>query len=160
MIEDNYEEEEREEGGDRDERDDGYGDDESYEASNDSDIMEWCPNCGDVKPHIQVGEGGVKVKCLECNLEHLRDDVQDDGLEDDVPQEEDLSTEEARHAAWLRHTNIDESEMIPYSIRIKPVVGDVIKHSKFGIGVVVKLSDSTRAEVLFEDDIRRLVCGK
>ena len=51
MIEDNYEEEEREEGGDRDERDDGYGDDES----NDNDIMEWCPNCGDVKPHIQVG---------------------------------------------------------------------------------------------------------
>ena len=155
MNEGNYEEEERE-GSDRD---DSYGD-EAFGSSGDSDIMEWCPNCSDVKPHIQVGEGGVKIKCLECNLEHLRDDAQDDSFEEAVPHEEDLSTEEARHAAWLLHTNVDESEMIPYSIRIRPKVGDVIRHSKFGIGVVVKLGDATRAEILFKDEIRRLVCGK
>ncbi len=160
MIEDNYEEERD---GAEDDRE-AYGeddDDESYGADADSDIMEWCPNCNDIKPHIQVGEGGVKIKCLECNLEHLRDDAQD-AFPDPQPkeEEEDLSTEESRLAAWTRHTNVDETDMKPYSIRIKPAVGDVLKHAKFGVGVVVRLSDATRAEVLFRDGIRRLVCGK
>lgn len=158
MLNDTYENDEREEDEDSG---DGLNDDqdESYDASIDSDIMEWCPNCGDIKPHLQVGESGVKVKCVECNFEHIREDDQDN-----IPEEptfkEDLSTPESRLAAWKRLTDVDEADILPYSIRIKPNVGDVLKHKLFGIGVVIELSDATRAEVLFEDEIRRLVCGK
>ena len=71
---------------------------------------------------------------------------------------EDKSSPEALEAAWKRVT--DGADVQAYSIRLKLAEGDVIKHTKFGIGIVIEMTDSTKAEVLFCDGLRRLVCGK
>lgn len=152
-------EEEREREDDDDVLDDD-ADDSFDSAAIDGDVNQWCPHCGDIKPHIQVDEAGEKFKCVICNHEHAREEVHGPVVHN-LLTPEDLESEEKCHEAWQRFTmDIDESEIKAYSIRIKPEIGDIVRHSKFGVGVVTSLSDTTKAEILFEDGLHRLVCGK
>ena len=122
-------------------------------------IEEWCPICKDIKPHAVVGNG--KIACAVCNHEHHRE-TESTGtpIIRSLLTADDEASPEALKAAWERLTAIDDSEIKPYSIRLKLSDGDVIRHSKFGIGIVVEMTDMTKAEVLFSDGLRRLVCGK
>ena len=49
---------------------------------------------------------------------------------------------------------------VPYNIKANFVVGDILAHPKFGVGVVQTLKDSTKVEVLFQDDVKILVHNK
>ena len=122
-------------------------------------IEEWCPNCKEMKPHVAVSRD--KIACAACNFEHLRD-VESTGTPVvlSVLSDEDKASPESLLAAWERLTDVPESDQKPYTIRLKLGDGDVIRHSKFGVGVVVKMTDSTKAEVLFKDGLKLLVCGK
>ncbi len=146
------------------ELDEGVEDDDfdgdSLESELDAELIEeWCPRCGDVKPHAVVK--GNKIACAACNYEHTRE-VEEKG----TPVQMSLLTAEekepgpAQHEAWKRLTDVDEADKLQYSIKLKLADGNVIRHNKFGIGVVVEMMDTTKAEVLFEDGLRKLVCGK
>ena len=123
-------------------------------------IEEWCPVCKEIKPHAVVAGG--KIACAVCNHEHSREG-EFQGMAPVIARlvsEEELASEETRVEAWKRLTNVPKEDIQTYSIRLKLSEGDVISHSRFGIGVVIEMSDSTKAEVLFESGVRRLVCGK
>ncbi len=49
---------------------------------------------------------------------------------------------------------------MPYSISASFGQGDILNHPKFGVGVVQQLKDSTKVEVLFQDDVKVLVHNK
>lgn len=127
---------------------------------NDDLIEEWCPICRDVKPHAVVK--GDRIACAECNHEHLREvEAPNMPIKQTVLSDEDRASDEALKSAWERLTSdMDEESLQSYSIRLKLSDGDVIRHSKFGVGIVVEMTDTTKAEVLFLDGLRRLVCGK
>ena len=150
---------------DDEERDyDELDDDDSFdgpvlESEVEADLIEeWCPVCHEIKPHAVISSD--KIACAVCNHEHKREvEVPVPAPTHSVLSAEDRASDESLKAAWKRLT-ADASEVTPYSIRLKLSEGDVVKHSKFGTGVVVDMTDSTKAEVLFEDGLRRLVCGK
>ena len=147
-----------------DELDDDLGDDSfdnpALENELESDLIEeWCPICKDIKPHAVTGNG--KIACAVCNHEHHRE-TESTGtpIVQSLLTADDEASPESLKAAWERLTAVDQSEVKAYSIRLKLSDGDVIQHAKFGIGIVVKMTDMTKAEVLFSDGLRRLVCGK
>lgn len=149
-----------------DERDltDDLGEDfesEELEDELEADLIEeWCPVCREIKPHAVVGRD--KIACAVCNHEHSRDG-ESQGIKPVVIKlvsDKELASEESRLAAWKRLTNVDESDIQKYTIRLKLAEGDVIRHSVFGIGVVIEVNDGTKAEVLFESGVCRLICGK
>lgn len=124
-------------------------------------IEEWCPVCKEIKPHAIIG--GDRIACAACNHEHSRDReaFSEHPVKHSVLSDEDKSSEASLCEAWKRLVaQEDESSAQAYSIRLKLAEGDIVRHAKFGIGIVVDMNDSTKAEVLFKDGIRRLVCGK
>ena len=147
-----------------DEMDDDLEDDSfdnaALENELESDLIEeWCPICKDIKPHAVVANG--KIACAVCNHEHHREsESTGTPVTRSLLSSDDMASADSLKAAWERLTATDESEIKPYTIRLKLMEGDIIRHSKFGIGIVVEMTDMTKAEVLFADGLRRLVCGK
>jgi hypothetical protein len=47
----------------------------------------------------------------------------------------------------------------PYRISVTFSVGDLVRHSKFGDGVVQKILDPTKVEILFKDGARTMAQG-
>lgn len=139
--------------------DDAFGGSELERELEQDLIEEWCPMCKDIRPHAIVSKD--KIACAECNHEHKRQ-AEPVG----VPAPRGLITEAERanpellKAAWTRLTTEAEQEAQPYSIKLKLAEGDLIRHAKFGLGVVVEMTDVNKADILFEDAIHRLVCGK
>lgn len=122
-------------------------------------IEEWCPVCRAIRPHAVVKDD--KIACAECNHEHFREvEAKGTPVQTSILSAADEADEASLRAAWERLTTGEDVDIKAYSIRLQLKEGDVIKHTKFGIGVVVEMTDSTKAEVLFEDGKRRLVCGK
>ncbi len=142
-----------------DEYDDSLDDSSLASELNEELIEEWCPICRDVKPHAIVK--GDRIACAECNHEHLREvDVPSTPVVRALITAEDKASEESLHAAWERLSAGASEDAQAYSIRLKLSEGDAIRHTKFGLGIVVEMTDTTKAEVLFSDGLRRLVCGK
>lgn len=46
---------------------------------------------------------------------------------------------------------------VPYAISVRLQVGDVIQHARFGVGHVIEVPGPTKAEIVFEDQVRKLV---
>lgn len=136
-------------------------DDPSLESELKDDLIEeWCPVCREMKPHAIVK--GDRIACAACNHEHRRE-TEDEG---EIPafqtilSSEDRATQASLHAAWQRLTEGNEGNALPYSIRLQLSEGEIVTHSKFGLGIVVEMTDTTKAEILFEDGLHRLICGK
>lgn len=158
MMMDSRDDEER----DLDEDLDDSFDNPAIESELEADLIEeWCPVCKEIKPHAVVS--GDRIACAACNHEHSldRNGISDRPAKHSILTHEDKASEASLAEAWKRLTAQEKESDVPsYSIRLKLSEGDVIHHSKFGIGIVIDMNDSTKAEVLFKDGIRRLVCGK
>ena len=61
---------------------------------------------------------------------------------------------------WTKALNKATQEFKDYTIRGSFQMGDVINHPTFGQGVVEKLIDDNKIEVLFQDDFRTLMHKK
>lgn len=61
---------------------------------------------------------------------------------------------------WEEGMKKFKGDAIPYSIKTKFEVGQVINHVKFGPGVVEKNIDSNKIEVIFEKDVKILMHNK
>ena len=48
------------------------------------------------------------------------------------------------------------SEFVKYDVKASFKVGDLVKHAKFGDGVVTRVIDAHKVEVLFRDEPRTL----
>ena len=159
MLETHEREDEDREMDDEFEEEDGF-EEQTLETELEDDLIEeWCPNCKEIKPHAIVN--GDKIACAACNHEHRREtEFPATPVVQKIVSAEDLATDETRIAAWERLTGGEDLNVQPYSIRLKLAEGDIISHTKFGLGIVVEMTDTTKAEVLFRDGMRRLVCGK
>lgn len=126
-------------------------------------IEEWCPMCKDIKPHAVLHDGAHHIVCAECNHEHAREK----NVPASVPvvygilTDEEKASAELRAKAWERLTSeVPQSDVKPYSIHSDYSEGDVINHVKFGRGVVIEKLEKSKVEILFSDDLKRLVCNK
>ncbi len=61
---------------------------------------------------------------------------------------------------WTKALNKASQEFKDYTIKGSFQMGDVINHPTFGQGIVEKLIDDNKIEVLFQDDFRTLMHKK
>jgi len=54
----------------------------------------------------------------------------------------------------------DLSEAKPYDVGLDLVVGGLIEHPRFGLGVVTEMLGADKVNVTFEDGPRRLICKR
>lgn len=52
------------------------------------------------------------------------------------------------------------SQAEKYNIKAEYVIGQVLKHPKFGVGVVTAVTEPTKISVTFEDGARVMVCNR
>lgn len=71
-----------------------------------------------------------------------------------------LSAEEKSLNIWEFAMKNNKSEHLPYSIKTKYTLGQIIEHPSFGPGVVDKAIDTNKIEVIFRTATRILLHAK
>jgi DNA-directed RNA polymerase subunit M/transcription elongation factor TFIIS len=61
---------------------------------------------------------------------------------------------------WMNRVASSSSKSQKYSIKAKFELGDIIDHPKFGPGVIDKLIDADKIQVIFRHDIKTLIHNK
>jgi hypothetical protein len=138
----------------------------------------WCTRCRLVLNHRIVSMKGPKphqVECLTCRSHHLwrpgapgerpeagatagaRARVLTGASTARTPR----VTGATRHAqAWEQATGgRSEAAFKAYDVGGRYGEGDLVRHKKFGQGVVTRVIDATKVEVLFRDETRTLAQG-
>lgn len=58
---------------------------------------------------------------------------------------------------WEKSVNKAKNPSRPYTIKTNFLVGDLLDHPTFGTGIVERILDKTKMEVIFKDNIRTLM---
>ncbi len=140
-----------------------------------SPIDAYCPSCKSDTKHVVLEVDGLQVRevrCEKCRTvgefraprAGLKAGLKAAIRRKSVPPSPVRSTRKrAEKPADLYRRVIfgrDVSAAIPYSIKAKLAVNDLVCHSTFGVGIVAAITDPNKARVLFEDGERMLVCNK
>ena len=126
-------------------------------------LEEWCADCNDTRPHAKSREDEqVVLICADCNKRHVVTSPQktkSKGVKA-ILNPEDYENAKVYKDVWSKHThNVDPESVTAYSLSIRPTVSSIVSHPRFGLGVVCVFRDN-KAEILFSDGVRRLVCGR
>jgi len=72
-----------------------------------------------------------------------------------------LNAPKRRQDLWKRRVaNADPATAVAYNVFAQVAPGTLVNHSKFGLGVVLEMLAPNKADVLFEDEIRKLMCNR
>jgi hypothetical protein len=141
------------------------------------EVDSWCTRCRLILNHRIVSMKSGKahqVECLTCRAQHLWRP----NAPGDRPPAAGSSTGERTRAASAtartprvsaaaRHEQTWEhalngrgvNEFKAYNVAASFQEGDLLRHKKFGDGVVTRVIDSHKVEVLFRDEARTLAQG-
>jgi hypothetical protein len=144
------------------------------------EVDSWCTSCRMMLNHRIVSMIGVKphqVLCLTCNKSHLykahapgeRPQAQGGARtsRDAAPRSARIAAPTRAEAArlgrereWLAGLNARAiADYMPYNVSTVFSTGDVVRHKKFGDGVVTRVIDAQKIEVLFKDEPKTLAHG-
>lgn len=143
------------------------------------EIDSWCTKCRMVLNHrviAMVGTKPVRVECSTCNSHHnFRAKAPGEkaepaaggvkrGANDPRPRVGRVTkAEQARQTleqSWEKAVSgRGVNDFKKYNVGGSFAEGDLIKHTKFGDGVVVRVIDAGKVEVLFRDEPRTLAQG-
>lgn len=130
------------------------------------EVLSYCAKCKLPLGHMIMAMKDPKtigkVQCLTCKSMH--------GYKDPSLQKAKKSTtakakgkskgrqpEVSAHDRWLTAVDKSTTKMVTYSPKTKFVVGDKIDHSTFGPGVVERIIDGNKIEVVFRHEIKTLI---
>lgn len=135
------------------------------------EILSHCNKCKLILAHIIVtmksATDADKVMCKTCKSTHSYKDPSASKKKTSIDRviknarvasgkKASLSTGEL----WTKALNSATIASVDYSIKGSFKAGDVISHPTFGQGIVEKLIDNNKIEVLFKDDYRTLMHNK
>ncbi len=145
------------------------------------DVDSWCTKCRLMLTHrivAMVGPRPVRVECETCHSQHNYRERPPGEVAPKAgggsarvvsgatraPRVSSVSKLEQerreREQSWERAVSGKlVSDFIKYNIKGTFQVGDLVKHSKFGDGVVTRIIDAHKVEVLFRDEPRTLAQG-
>lgn len=139
------------------------------------EVDSWCTKCRLVLTHrivAMVGSKPARVECETCGSQHNYRATAPGakaeraggrvatrtGRAPTVTRVEQARRE--REQSWAKAVNGRAvSDFVRYNVRTLFNVGDLIKHTKFGDGVVTRVIDPHKVEVLFQDEARTLAQG-
>ena len=142
------------------------------EISVGKEVLSSCSKCKLILAHIIVtmkdAKTPDKVQCKTCKATH--------GFKDPGAKKAKTSVDKVIKSAkakaagkksnetvgelWTRAIGKSTAGSKSYTIKGSFIMGDVIDHPTFGQGVVEKLIDNNKIEVLFQDDYRTLMHKK
>lgn len=134
------------------------------------DIDAWCTRCKEEMGHTisaMVGTVVAQVRCNSCGSTHkYRSGMSKATATGATPRSRvaaATATSTAIAKARARHreriAQLDASAAVAYSPRIAGHEGQLIRHVKFGLGIVAKVADG-KALVAFEEGDKLLVVGR
>ena len=132
----------------------------------------WCTKCKLILAHTvvaMVGQAPVKAQCNTCGSAHK--------FRGDAPQSRGSSGEKIKKALTKKNQRLNAgmvqashyAELMEgrepnkakrYSAKEMFEKGELIRHPKFGVGIVTVLKDPGKMEIIFETGPKTLVCGK
>lgn len=130
----------------------------------------WCTKCKLVLAHTVVAmveKVPVKAQCNTCGSTHkYRSDSPKSRKTDAKDIKEALRSKSKKLSAGMVKANHyedlmtgrDPSTAKPYSAKSSFDKGDLVRHSKFGLGLVTVMKDHNKIEILFEEGAKVLVC--
>ncbi len=121
------------------------------------DLDAWCSRCGLTLAHVVVSKRGTRLHRLECKtcrtVHAYRTGPPKSGRS--------RAPKAPRKSAYDEQMEgRDRSAALPYAPSGTYRRDDLIRHSKFGVGLVTQLLDARTMTVLFPDGPRRLVFGR
>lgn len=132
-----------------------------------SEIESYCGRCKMTLNHIitaMVDELPRRVRCLTCSSEHNHRVAKTATRSKKSTKTKTKKTTKRKSSLAARWTNAtsdwNDSEARAYNIYESFRVNDLVKHSKFGNGVVTEIPGPDRMITLFESGEKMLMQGK
>jgi hypothetical protein len=143
------------------------------------DVDSWCTKCRMMLTHrivAMVGTKPARVECETCHSQHnyrahapgdtpvARAGAPRSAIGASGPRPARISSatrleqeRREREQSWERAvTGKLLGDFVKYTVKESFKVGDLVKHTKFGDGVVLRVIDAHKVEVLFRDEPRTL----
>jgi hypothetical protein len=139
------------------------------------DVDSWCTKCRMMLTHrivAMLGPKPARVECETCHSQHnfrefapgetpTRGATSSSGSGPRAPRVSHVTRLEQerrdREVSWEKAcTGKMLTDFIKYNVKQQFKVGDLVKHSKFGDGVVTVIIDAHKVEILFRDEPRKL----
>jgi hypothetical protein len=138
------------------------------EISVGKEVLSYCGKCKLTLAHMIVAMKDdttiAKVKCKTCQATHAYKDPSKVRAKKSLGTSSNSSTRSTRkkddHSIsdiWMSAINKSTAKSQPYSPKTCFTNGDIIDHVKFGPGVVEKLLDGNKIEVIFRHEIKTLM---
>lgn len=142
------------------------------------EVDSWCTKCRLVLNHriiAMMGNKPVRVECSTCGSHHnFRATAPGEKAAPAATGRTPRGSAEPRAARTTSATKAEQARVVReqsweravtgravtdfrrYNIYETFKEGDLVKHSKFGDGIVVRVIDATKVEILFKDEARTL----
>jgi hypothetical protein len=138
------------------------------ELSVGKEVLSQCSKCKLTLAHIIVTMKDTKtpdkVQCKTCKATHTFKDPgapkTKTSVNKVIKSGRSKKPTESVGELWNKAINRNTGKSKSYSMKESFTMGDVIDHPTFGQGVVEKLIDNNKIEVLFQDDYRTLLHKK
>ena len=129
------------------------------------EVLSYCSKCKLTLAHMITNMKDAKtigkVECKTCKTSHAYKDpskVKAKGTAKLTNQK--AKADDSVSDIWMQAINSSKAKSKKYAISQKYDLKDIIDHPKFGPGVVDKLIDSDKIQVIFRHDIKTLVHNK
>jgi len=133
------------------------------ELSVGKEVLSYCGKCKLTLAHTIVtmkATGALgKCECRTCKATHVYKDpskVKASRVKAKTGTKK-QSTQESISNLWLEAVNNASTKSQKYAPKEKFCVKDIIDHAKFGPGVVERLIDNDKIEVIFRHEIKTLI---
>lgn len=138
------------------------------EISVGKEVLSYCSKCKLTLAHLIVAMKDAihiaKVQCNTCKANHAyKDPSQVRAKKSATTRTKKTAKSKTKTSIsdiWLEAVNNSSAKSQDYSIRTCFTKGDIIDHTKFGPGVVDRLIDKDKIEVIFRHDIKTLIHNK
>ena len=140
------------------------------------EVDSWCTKCRLVLNHriVSMKNGkAYQVECLTCRAQHLwrphapgekappaRGGTERLARPSSAPKSTRVTAAMKHEQSWEKAiAGRAVNDFKPYSVGAHFHEGDLLRHKKFGDGVVTRVIDAHKVEVLFKDEARTLAQG-
>lgn len=129
------------------------------------EVLSYCNKCKLTLAHLIVTMKSDttigKVQCKTCQGTHAyKDPSAVKASKTKRGKKAKSSTKESISDIWMERVASSSSKSQKYNIKTKFDLGDIIDHPKFGPGVIDKLIDADKIQVIFRHDIKTLIHNK